>query len=149
MGEFIDAPARTYSSGMYMRLGFAVAVHLDPDVLLMDEVLAIGDEAFARKAADRFAQFRRLGKTLLLVGHEAAAVERWCDEAVWLDHGVIRAVGAPHKVIDLYRQAMSEQESAALARSYEHPVPVVGGANEARDRWGTGEIEIERVRLED
>ncbi len=150
MREFIDAPARTYSSGMYMRLGFAVAVHLDPDVLLMDEVLAIGDEAFARKCADRFAEFRRLGKTMLLVGHEAAAVERWCDEAVWLDHGVIRAVGTPHKVIDLYRQAMSEQESVALARSYERPAPAVAGpAGEVRDRWGTGEIEIERVRLDD
>jgi ABC-type polysaccharide/polyol phosphate transport system ATPase subunit len=152
MREFIDAPARTYSSGMYMRLGFAVAVHLDPDVLLMDEVLAIGDEAFTRKCADRFAEFRRLGKTMLLVGHEAAAVERWCDDAVWLDHGVIRAHGAPHKVIDLYRQAMSEQESNTLARSYEQPMPsvtVAGAASEARDRWGTGEIEIERVRLDD
>lgn len=152
MREFIDAPARTYSSGMYMRLGFAVAVHLDPDVLLMDEVLAIGDEAFTRKCADRFAEFRRLGKTMLLVGHEAAIVERWCDEAVWLDHGVIRALGAPHKVIDLYRQAMSEQESDALARSYERPMPpvtVAGATSEARDRWGTGEIEIEGVRLDD
>jgi ABC-type polysaccharide/polyol phosphate transport system ATPase subunit len=152
MREFIDAPARTYSSGMYMRLGFAVAVHLDPDVLLIDEVLAIGDEAFARKCADRIAEFRRVGKTLLLVGHEAATVERWCDEAVWLDHGLIRAAGAPHKVIDLYRQAMSEQESDTLARSYEQPFPptaVAARASEGRDRWGTGEIEIERVRLDD
>jgi lipopolysaccharide transport system ATP-binding protein len=151
MREFIDAPARTYSSGMYMRLGFAVAVHLDPDVLLMDEVLAIGDEAFARKCADRFAEFRRMGKTLLLVGHEAGAVERWCDEAVWLDHGVIRAAGAPHKVIDLYRQAMSEQESDVLARAYDRPstTGAVRIPSEGRDRWGTGEIEIERVRLDD
>jgi ABC-type polysaccharide/polyol phosphate transport system ATPase subunit len=152
MQEFIDAPARTYSSGMYMRLGFAVAVHLDPDVLLMDEVLAIGDEAFARKCADRFAEFRRVGKTLLLVGHEAATVERWCDEAVWLDHGVLRAAGPPHKVIDLYRQAMSEQESDTLARSYAEPATpaaVAGAGRAARDRWGTGEIAIERVRLDD
>jgi len=152
MQEFIDAPARTYSSGMYMRLGFAVAVHLDPDVLLMDEVLAIGDEAFARKCADRFAEFRRLGKTVLLVGHEAATVERWCDEAVWLDHGTIRASGAPHKVIDLYRQEMSEQESDTLARAYDRtPTPGVAArmGGEVRDRWGTREIEIERVRLDD
>jgi ABC-type polysaccharide/polyol phosphate transport system ATPase subunit len=151
MREFIDAPARTYSSGMYMRLGFAVAVHLDPDVLLMDEVLAIGDEAFARKCADRFAEFRRMGKTLLLVGHETGAVERWCDEAVWLDRGTIRAAGAPHKVIDLYRQAMSEQESDALARAYDRPSAQapVGVPGASRDRWGTGEILIERVRLDD
>ena len=152
MQEFIDAPARTYSSGMYMRLAFAVAVHLDPDVLLIDEVLAIGDEAFTRKCADRFAEFRRVGKTMLLVGHEAGAVERWCDEAVWLDHGVIRAAGAPHKVIDLYRQAMSEQESDALARAYDRPPALagaLGGASEVRDRCGSGEIQIERVRLDD
>jgi lipopolysaccharide transport system ATP-binding protein len=151
MREFIDAPARTYSSGMYMRLGFAVAAHLDPDVVLIDEVLAIGDEAFARKCADRFAEFRRIGKTIVMVGHEAATVERWCDEAVWLDQGTIRAAGAPHKVIDLYRQAMSEQESAVLARAYEPPAAasVARSANAARDRWGTGEIEIERVRLDD
>jgi lipopolysaccharide transport system ATP-binding protein len=148
MQEFIDAPARTYSSGMYMRLGFAVAVHLEPDVLLMDEVLAIGDESFARKCADRFAEFRRVGKTLLLVGHDAATVERWCDEAVWLDHGVIRATGAPHKVVDLYRQAMSEQESGVLARAYDRPA-AARPPGETRDRWGTGEIEIERVRLDD
>ena len=153
MSEFIDAPARTYSSGMYMRLGFAVAVHLDPDVLLIDEVLAIGDEAFARRCADRFAEFRRLGRTMVLVAHDAASVERWCDEAVWLDHGVIRAAGAPHKVIDLYRQSVSEQESHILARSYEGhgAVPAAGAVatGATPDRWGTREIEIDRVRLED
>jgi ABC-type polysaccharide/polyol phosphate transport system ATPase subunit len=152
MQEFIDAPARTYSSGMYMRLGFAVAVHLDPNVLLIDEVLAIGDEAFTRKCVDRFAEFRRIGKTILLVGHEAATVERWCDEAVWLDHGMIRATGAPHKVIDLYRQAMAEQESDTLARSYTESLPAAAVAarpSDGRDRWGTGEIEIAHVRLDD
>ena len=154
LAEFIDAPARTYSSGMYMRLGFAVAVHLDPDVLLMDEVLAIGDEAFARKCADRLAEFRRLGKTILLVTHDPAAVERWCDEAVWLDRGVMKAAGAPRKVIDLYRQAVAEQESDMLARSYEEPAPpeaapTVGPTVPTLDRWGTREIEIERVQLDD
>ena len=156
LAEFIDAPARTYSSGMYMRLGFAVAVHLDPDVLLIDEVLAIGDEAFARKCADRLAEFRRLGKTMLLVTHDPAAVERWCDEAVWLDRGVIRAAGTPRKVIDLYRQAVAEEESDTLARAYEPPAPPAveavpqGTASVPTvDRWGTREIEIERVRLDD
>jgi len=156
LAEFIDAPARTYSSGMYMRLGFAVAVHLDPDVLLIDEVLAIGDEAFARKCADRLADFRRVGKTMLLVTHDPSAVERWCDEAVWLDRGVIRAAGTPRKVIDLYRQAVAEEESVMLARAYEPPAPpavetVETGTAPAPtlDRWGTREIEIERVRLDD
>jgi hypothetical protein len=153
LGEFIDAPARTYSSGMYMRLGFAVAVHLDPDVLLIDEVLAIGDEAFARKCADRLAEFRRVGKTMLLVTHDSSVVERWCDEAVWLDRGAVRAAGAPRKVIDLYRQAVAEDESDTLARAYEEPAPpaegAVTGPDPALDRWGTREIEIERVRFDD
>jgi ABC-type polysaccharide/polyol phosphate transport system ATPase subunit len=152
LAEFIDAPARTYSSGMYMRLGFAVAVHLDPDVLLIDEVLAIGDEAFARKCADRLAEFRRVRKTMLLVTHDSSAVERWCDEAVWLDRGMMRAAGAPRKVIDLYRQAVAEEESDTLARSYEEPAlpPAEGTVTSPTvDRWGTREIEIERVRFDD
>ena len=85
--EFIDAPVKTYSSGMYMRLGFAVAIHVDPDVLLVDEVLAVGDEGFTHKCLDKFAEFRRRGKTILLVTHSLSLVERFCDEALWLDDG--------------------------------------------------------------
>src|SRR5436190_308014 len=85
--EFIDAPVKTYSSGMYMRLGFAVAIHVDPDVLLVDEVLAVGDEAFTHKCLDKFADFRRRGRTILLVTHSLNLVERFCDEALWLDGG--------------------------------------------------------------
>ena len=85
--EFIDAPVKTYSSGMYMRLGFAVAIHVDPDVLLVDEVLAVGDEGFTHKCLDKFAEFRRRGKTILLVTHSLDLVERFCDEALWLDGG--------------------------------------------------------------
>ena len=78
--EFIDAPVKTYSSGMYMRLGFAVAIHVDPDVLLVDEVLAVGDEGFVHKCLDKFSEFRRRGKTILLVTHSLNLVERFCDE---------------------------------------------------------------------
>ncbi len=85
--EFIEAPVKTYSSGMYMRLGFAVAIHVDPDVLLVDEVLAVGDEGFTHKCLDKFAEFRRIGKTILLVTHSLGLVERFCDEAIWLDEG--------------------------------------------------------------
>ena len=88
--EFIDAPVKTYSSGMYMRLGFAVAIHVDPDVLLVDEVLAVGDEGFTHKCLDKFAEFRRRGKTILLVTHSLDLVERFCDEALWLDGGRAR-----------------------------------------------------------
>ena len=80
--DFIDAPVKTYSSGMYMRLGFAVAIHVDPDVLLVDEVLAVGDEGFTHKCLDKFAEFKRRGKTILLVTHALPMVERFCDEAL-------------------------------------------------------------------
>jgi lipopolysaccharide transport system ATP-binding protein len=114
LGDFIDQPARTYSSGMYVRLGFAVAAHLDPDVMLIDEVLAVGDEAFARKCGERMADFRDRGKTMVLVTHDVTLVERWCDEAIWLDHGVIRAAGTPGAVIEAYHRVLAERETARL-----------------------------------
>src|SRR6202051_2713007 len=97
--EFIDAPVKTYSSGMYMRLGFAVAIHVDPDVLLVDEVLAVGDEGFTHKGLSRFGEFRRRGKTILLVTHSLNLIERFCDEAVWLDGGRVQATGDPKRVV--------------------------------------------------
>ena len=93
--DFIDAPVKTYSSGMYMRLGFAVAINVDPDVLLVDEVLAVGDEGFTHKCLDKFAEFKRRGKTILLVTHSLGLVERFCDEALWLDAGRVKGLGDP------------------------------------------------------
>ena len=93
--DFIDAPVKTYSSGMYMRLGFAVAIHVDPDVLLIDEVLAVGDQAFTVKCLDKFAEFRRRNKTILLVTHSLDLVEKFCDRALWLDKGKTLAEGEP------------------------------------------------------
>jgi ABC-type polysaccharide/polyol phosphate transport system ATPase subunit len=108
--EFIDAPVKTYSSGMYMRLGFAVAIHVDPDVLLVDEVLAVGDEGFTHKCLDKFAELRRLGKTILLVTHSLGLVERFCDEALWLDGGRVQADGDPRRVVDAYLAAVEKGE---------------------------------------
>ena len=93
--EFIDAPVKNYSSGMYMRLGFAVAVHVNPDILIVDEVLAVGDEGFSLKCLDKFAEFKRRGKTIVLVTHSLGTVQRFCDEAVWLDQGHIAGRGGP------------------------------------------------------
>src|SRR3989449_2198222 len=93
--DFIDAPVKTYSSGMYMRLGFAVAINVDPDVLLVDEVLAVGDESFTHKCLDKFAEFKRRGKTILLVTHSLSLVTRFCEEALWLDQGRVRGTGDP------------------------------------------------------
>jgi ABC-type polysaccharide/polyol phosphate transport system ATPase subunit len=113
--EFIDAPVKTYSSGMYMRLGFAVAIHVDPDVLLVDEVLAVGDEGFTHKCLDKFAEFRRRGKTILLVTHSLNLVERFCDEALWLDGGCARTHGDPKRVVGAYLTAVEHTEDAQLA----------------------------------
>ena len=113
--DFIDAPVKTYSSGMYMRLGFAVAVHVDPEILLVDEVLAVGDEGFSLKCLDKFAEFKRRGKTILFVTHALSMVERFCDEAVWLDGGRKRMVGDPKRVVQMYLADVEGAEDAHLA----------------------------------
>src|SRR5215207_4461093 len=114
--EFIEAPVKTYSSGMYMRLGFAVAIHVNPDVLLVDEVLAVGDEGFTHKCLDKFAEFRRIGKTILLVTHSLNLVERFCDEALWLDNGKVRGSGDPVRVVGAYITDVGKSEEKELAR---------------------------------
>jgi ABC-type polysaccharide/polyol phosphate transport system ATPase subunit len=106
----IDEPVKTYSSGMYMRLGFAVAVHADLDILLIDEILAVGDAAFQLKCFDKIAEFRQHGKTIILISHDLASVEQLSDEVLWLDRGVIREQGKPQRVINQYRCDMLGQE---------------------------------------
>jgi lipopolysaccharide transport system ATP-binding protein len=104
---FIDEPVRTYSSGMYMRLGFSVAIHTDPDILLIDEILSVGDEAFQRKCLERIADFQRRGKTLMVVSHDLASVTRWCDDVAWLDRGAVIEQGDPQKVIEAYHRGIA------------------------------------------
>jgi ABC-type polysaccharide/polyol phosphate transport system ATPase subunit len=114
--DFIDAPVKTYSSGMYMRLGFSVAIHVDPDVLLVDEVLAVGDETFTHKCFDKLGELRRRGRTILLVTHSLELVTRFCDEALWLDAGVVRAQGDPRRIVDAYLMDVARAEDQAHAR---------------------------------
>lgn len=106
IGEFIDNQVKHYSSGMFSRLGFAVAVNVDPDVLLVDEVLAVGDEAFQRKCIDRVRRFQRDGRTIVLVTHAADLVRRICDRAVVLDHGQLVAVDEPGPAIRTFRETL-------------------------------------------
>src|SRR6266567_3396883 len=155
--EFIDAPVKTYSSGMYMRLGFAVAIHVDPDVLLVDEVLAVGDEAFTHKCLDKFAEFRRRGKTILLVTHSLNLVERFCDEALWLDSGRAMAHGDPKRAVGAYLTKVEEGEESLLAATTKKAVqdaappaerpadPTANMFQAAEGRWGSREIEIVEV----
>jgi ABC-2 type transport system ATP-binding protein len=104
LGEFINAPIRTYSSGMYARLGFSVATASQPDVLLVDEILSVGDEAFQMKCAARIDTFRQQGTPILLVSHNMATIEAMCQRAAWLDHGTLKAIGEPVQVIRAYHE---------------------------------------------
>jgi ABC-type polysaccharide/polyol phosphate transport system ATPase subunit len=167
--DFIDAPVKTYSSGMYMRLGFAVAINVDPDVLLIDEVLAVGDQAFTAKCIDKFAEFRRRNKTILLVTHSLDMVERFCDRALWLDKGRTLAEGEPKRVVAAYLIDVQKAEEAQLAKDEAAAVAQVAAdaatqppptdlpsdvVNTPADmfqategRWGSREVEITEVTL--
>jgi ABC-2 type transport system ATP-binding protein len=105
--DFIDAPLRTYSSGMSARLGFAVATDVRPDILIIDEVLSVGDEAFQRKSAARMQEFRSQGATIILVSHNMAIIEQMCHRAVWLDHGRLMEAGDVKEVIGAYRHSQA------------------------------------------
>jgi ABC-type polysaccharide/polyol phosphate transport system ATPase subunit len=151
---FIDEPVKNYSSGMYVRLGFAVAIHTDPDVLMVDEVLAVGDEAFSHRCLRRIEEFLARGKTLLLVSHSLDLIGELCDRCLWLDGGRMRASGLPRRVVDAYRQSVAEAEGRAHREAKEHREHEPGeegrGEDEEDDevlRWGSGEAEIEQVRL--
>jgi ABC-type polysaccharide/polyol phosphate transport system ATPase subunit len=159
--EFIDAPVKTYSSGMYMRLGFAVAIHVDPEVLLIDEVLAVGDEAFTRKCLDKIGEFRRRGKTILLVTHSLGLVEKMCDDVLWLRQGRTADRGDPKRVVDAYLTYVAGGEEVLLAGEHGHApaeavmglAPEITAAAERHGyregRWGSRDVEIVRVRLLD
>jgi lipopolysaccharide transport system ATP-binding protein len=163
--EFIDAPVKTYSSGMYMRLGFAVAIHVDPDVLLVDEVLAVGDEAFTRKCLDKISEFRRRGRTILFVTHSLGLVEKMCDDVLWLRHGRTADHGDPKRIIDAYltyvaggeeaqlkaRQVRAESQAGSDAAPAPEAAPGAGAApgGYRPGRWGSREVEITAVRLLD
>ncbi|MEP6776766.1 MAG: Wzt carbohydrate-binding domain-containing protein, partial [Chloroflexota bacterium] len=119
MREFIDTPIKHYSSGMVMRLGFAVAINVDPDILLTDEVLAVGDEAFQRKCLDYIAALRRRGVTIIYVSHALDSVRSLCSRAIWLDHGKLIADGAANDVIDQYLAFENEKHADRIREEYQ------------------------------
>jgi hypothetical protein len=155
-----------------MRLGFAVAIHVDPDVLLVDEVLAVGDEGFTHKCLDKFGEFKRRGKTILLVTHSLGLVERFCDEALWMDGGRKKSTGDPVRVVGAYITNVEKSEEATLAaadaRAHgsavamspddpasaalpDHPIETAEAPTDmfraTEGRWGSREIEITEVQL--
>jgi ABC-type polysaccharide/polyol phosphate transport system ATPase subunit len=141
IGDFIDQPVKTYSSGMYIRLGFAVAVAAEPDVLLIDEVLAVGDEAFTRRCLDRLAHMRQAGVTMILVSHDLELVSSFSDRALYLDRGTVVAEGPADSVVARYRS-----DAAGATESTFDDSPEIRTIQEDR-RWGNGDVEITAVDL--
>jgi ABC-type polysaccharide/polyol phosphate transport system ATPase subunit len=132
--QFIDSPVKNYSSGMYVRLGFSIAIHVEPDVLLVDEVLAVGDEQFQQRCAEKFSDLKYEGKTVVLVSHALDSVRQMCDAAAWLDHGELKEIGRPGDLIDEY---VGGQRAERVEVS-------TGGT-----RWGEGGSSIDTVELLD
>jgi len=132
--RFIDSPVKNYSSGMYVRLGFSVAINVDPDVLLVDEVLSVGDAQFQRRCADKFADLRSQGKTIVIVSHGLDTIRTLCDTAAWLDGGRLKAVGSSDEVVEAYSKKveMDRQEDV-----------------DPSSRSGSGEGEVTRIEVLD
>lgn len=147
--EFIDAPVKVYSSGMHVRLGFAIAVHVEPEILLVDEVLAVGDEAFQRKCFDHIYNLRRKGTTIVLVSHDSAAMDRLCDEVAWLDHGELQAVGDVSQTLRSYISQVNAEEQERLAEDSSLEVETDVSIEGQDNRRGSGEVRITGFTLLD
>jgi ABC-type polysaccharide/polyol phosphate transport system ATPase subunit len=146
LGQFIDVPVKHYSSGMFMRLGFAVTVQMEPEILLVDEILAVGDQVFQQKCLNRIGKLKRDGVTIVLVSHSLGNVASLCDRAIWLHDGKVRADDNAEKVVDqylaysntlYYQQQLAEQRTDAQHKE----------ASTANNRWGSMEAEITKIEL--
>jgi ABC-type polysaccharide/polyol phosphate transport system ATPase subunit len=147
--QFIDTPVKVYSSGMYVRLGFSIAVNLDPEILIIDEIVAVGDEEFQRRCFDHLHELRKRGVTIVFVSHSLALVQTLCDEVAWLDHGQLKSIGPAVQVVDEYLAVVNSDERSRLnddeqTRAEEHSAPSVGGG-----RRGSGEVVVSRVEFLD
>lgn len=130
--QFIDQPVKNYSSGMYVRLGFSVAINVDPEILLVDEVLAVGDAAFQEKCTHKFAEFSREGRTVVVVSHSMPSLRNMCDTVAWLDHGTLVDTGVAKPILERYLDSTRHDARAGA---------------DGRTRWGSGEAEIDSVEL--
>jgi ABC-type polysaccharide/polyol phosphate transport system ATPase subunit len=130
--NFIDSPVKTYSSGMYVRLAFAVAINVDPQLLIIDEILAVGDVTFQQKCMEKFVDFRNEGRTIVLVTHAMNSVRDMCDRAIWLEHGKMLAEGDPAELVEAYTESMLGQR---------------GTRGDGSTRRGSGELQIDSVEL--
>ncbi|MEX1029322.1 MAG: ABC transporter ATP-binding protein [Paenibacillaceae bacterium] len=164
LGEFIENPVRTYSSGMYMRLAFSVAINVNPEILLIDEILSVGDVNFQKKCYDKLEGFKLNGATIVIVAHDLGTIEKICDRVIWMDKGEIVAQGEADRIIDLYTQHMNKQfieqrqQEISIEKTAD-PVRIednseVGNSAVKKtldisddNRWGSREVEITEARL--
>jgi lipopolysaccharide transport system ATP-binding protein len=144
--DFLDAPVKTFSSGMAVRLGFSIAAHSDPDVLLVDEVLAVGDEAFSHRCLEKFAEFERAGKTILVVSHDLGLIAERCRRAIWLDRGRLAADGPAKETVALYRERVAREEGG---RRLEAARKTPDASAPPPRRIGSGQALVDEVRLLD
>jgi len=161
IGEFINKPVKTYSSGMYVRLAFAVSIHVDPEILLVDESLSVGDVYFQQRCIRKLRQMKEEGKTILFVSHDMTAVKNLCESAVWLDHGRVKEVGNPDEVVGHYLAEITQRkdpfatlqgERASLTPRPDSIGPsdlIVQSLPNIDRRWGNGQAEILGVQLLD
>lgn len=170
LGEYINNPVRTYSSGMYMRLAFAVAINVDADILLIDEILAVGDVAFQAKCFNKLREIKKNKTTIIIVSHSLGQIEQICDRSYWIDKGIIREAGDPKTVHTYYLEYMGQKESKSLSdndeKQHESTLPAPDQKNESnaaldqcettgdsettnikRNRFGSGEVIIDTVKL--
>lgn len=145
--EFIESPVKTYSSGMHMRLGFSIAINVDPDILLIDEVLAVGDASFVPKCLDKINEFKRKGKTIIFVSHDLSTVERISDEVLWMKDGKIKMRGYPKRVTDAYLEYIGKKDE--VKAEVKHKEEEEEGTKSKEKRWGSKEIEINNVKMID
>ncbi len=138
LGDFIDMPVKHYSSGMYMRLGFSVAIHVDPDVLIVDEILAVGDQAFQAKCIDRILDLKRQGVTIVFISHDLKLIRRLCSHVIWLENGRVRSMGPTEEVAMEYQDYSEDTLGQQLLLENEHG---------SFKRWGNQEIELTAVRF--
>ena len=144
LGDFVDTPVKVYSSGMYVRLGFSIAVNLDPEILVIDEIIAVGDEEFQRRCFDHLHELRRRGVTIVFVTHSMPLVQSLCDSAAWLDHGRLKQTGPAAAVAGAYLREVNQAESAASGIDLRDPATVPESA-----RQGSHEIVITGVQFLD
>jgi lipopolysaccharide transport system ATP-binding protein len=144
ISDFIDTPVKVYSSGMFVRLGFAIAVSLDPEILIVDEVIAVGDEEFQRKCFDHLFELRKKGATIVLVTHALGVIQDLCDQAVWLDNGRVRELGPAREIVDSYLGDVNQREIDARP-----PVSTDESRSPTSKRLGTGEVRITSIEYLD